>query len=304
VQQCTQLAGRIEGRIKVDHKKTWDFPRIKKSEFSVRDVSVTHNKLILPLSVDEAEVKINEAGKVSLNGTGLWGKSYFKAEETFFSGEIELLQYPIRRLIENFYPESKILEADMTLQGSFNMKGSTIRELISGLNGTFDLQMSQGWFNRKSIFFKILNIIDVKRILLRRNPDLSRKGLHFDSILGHIDIDNGTMMLKDFQMKTSLFNAVGSGKIDLENETVDSVIGVEPLSIVTEQVDKIPLSGYVLSNKVKSLITYHFYVKGPMSDPEVKYLSPTELTKDMIRDSKRLFLAPARLFKGRAKEKK
>jgi uncharacterized protein YhdP len=304
VQQCTQLAGRIEGRIKVDHKKTWDFPRIKKSEFSVRDVSVTHNKLILPLSVDEAEVKIDEAGKISLNGTGLWGKSYFKAEETFFSGEVELLQYPVRRLIETFYPESKIIEADMTLQGSFNMKGTTARELISGLNGTFDLQLSQGWLNNKSIFFKILNIIDVKRILFRRNPDLSRKGLHFDSILGHIDIDNGTMMLKDFQMKTSLFNAVGSGKIDLENETVDSVIGVEPLSIVTEQVDKIPLSGYVLSNEVKSMITYHFYVKGPLSDPEVKYLSPTELTKDMIRDSKRLFLAPARLFKGRAKEKK
>jgi hypothetical protein len=35
----------------------------------------------------------------------------------------------------------------------------------------------------------------------------------------------------------------------------------------------------------------------------VKYLSPVKLTKDVIRNAKRLFLSPVRLFKGRAKEK-
>jgi hypothetical protein len=105
-------------------------------------------------------------------------------------------------------------------------------------------------------------------------------------------------------MKSPLFNAVGRGTIDLKDKTVDSVIGVEPLGKITSQIDKIPLSGYVLSNRVKSLMTYHFYVKGPLSEPAVKYLSPTKLTKDMISNSKRLFLSPTRLFKGREKEKK
>jgi hypothetical protein len=416
VQQCTQLDGMLEGRIRVDHKKTWEYPRIKKIELSVRDGSVTHNKLILPLSVDNAEVKIDEAGKVSLIGTGLWGESHFKAdgkgkfdakkkgglkaelnlatdfldfsqilaaqkesglsdeisslekstgksfmalsdiqlhfesesgrwnnlvlgrieadcafrngtfflnqgivkkehghlnlkghvktEETFFSGEVDLAFHPVRRLIENFYPESDILEADMTVQGSFNMKGPGITELISGLNGTFDLQLSKGTFKKKSVFLKILNLFDVKRLMFKKRRDLLKKGLYFNSITGQIDITCGIMTLKDFQMKSPLFNAVGKGTIDLKDETVDSVIGVEPLGKITSQIDKIPLSGYILSNKVKSLMTYYFYVKGPLSEPAVKYLSPTKLTKDMIRNAKRLFLSPTRLFKGRAKEKK
>jgi uncharacterized protein YhdP len=372
--------------------------------------------LILPLSVDNAEVKIDEAGKVSLVGTGLWGESYFKAEGngkfdskkkgglkaelnlatdfldfsqiiaaqeeaglsdetpnlgkstgksfmalsdvrlhfesesgrwkelhlgrieadcafrngtfflnqgivknengqlnfkgqvktegTFFSGEVELVQYPIRSLIENIYPEFNILKADMTLQGSFNIKGPTTRQLISGLNGTFDLQLSKGKFNNKSVFFKILNLFDVRRFMSRGDRELIRKGLHFNSIFGQIDITCGIMTLKDFQMKSPLFNAVGMGTIDLKDETVDSVIGVEPLGKITSQIDKIPLSGYVLSNSVKSLLTYFFHVKGPLSDPEVKSFSPAKLTKRIIRNSKRLLLSPLRLFKGRAKEEK
>ncbi len=416
VQQCTQLTGMIEGSIRVEHKNIWEYPRIKKSKFSVRDVSVIHSKLILPLSVDNAEVKIDEAGKVSLVGTGLWGESYFKAEgngkfdskkkgglkaelnlatdfldfsqiiaaqkeaglsdetpnlgksigksfmalsdvrlhfesesgrwkelqlghvkadcvirdgsffinqasvntkrgqlslkgqvmpeETFFSGEISLRKYPLKPFFDTFDLESTILEAGITLRGSFNMKGPSISELISGLNGTFDLQLSKGTFKQKSVFFKILNLFDVRRFMSRGDRELLKKGLYFNSIFGQIDITCGIMTLKDFQMKSPLFNAVGGGTIDLKDETVDSVIGVEPLGKITSQIDKIPLSGYVLSNSVKSLLTYFFHVKGPLSDPEVKSFSPTKLTKRIIRNSKRLLLSPVRLFKGREKEKK
>jgi uncharacterized protein YhdP len=229
-------------------------------------------------------------------------KGQVKTEETFFSGEVELVQYPVRRLIEKFFPESGILEGDMTLQGSFNMKGPTISELVSGLNGTFDLQLSKGTFKKKSVFFKILNLFDVKKLFVRKNKALLQNGMSFHSLLGHINIKSGIMRLEDFQIKSPLFNAVGRGTINLKDETVDSVIGVEPLGKITSQIDKIPLSGYVLSNKVKSLMTYYFYVKGPLGDPEVTSFNPTKLPKDMIRALGKLFLSPVRLFKGKAKE--
>jgi uncharacterized protein YhdP len=225
-------------------------------------------------------------------------KGQVKTEETFFSGEVDLVQYSIKRL----YPEAILLEGDMTLQGSFNMKGPSIKELISGLNGTFDLELSQGTFNQRSVFFKILNLFDVKRLVFKKNQSLLQNGMYFHSVLGHINIKCGIMRLEDFQMKAPLLNAVGSGKIDLKDKTIDSVIGVEPLGKITEQVDKIPLSGYVLSNRVKSLMTYFFHIKGPLSDPEVNSFSPTKLPKRMIKNFNKLFFSPVRLFKGREKE--
>ncbi len=135
--------------------------------------------------------------------------------------------------------------------------------------------------------------------MFRRN-----RGLFFNSIFGQINIKCGIMRLEDFQIKAPLFNAVGEGTIDLKDKTTDSVIGIEPLGRITEQIDKIPLSGYVLSNRVKSLMTYFFQIKGPLSDPEVKSFNPTKLPKRMIKNFNRLFFSPVRLFKRRAKEEK
>ena len=140
------------------------------------------------------------------------------------------------------------------------------------------------------------------KTILRKNRKLLQKGLYFNSIFGQVDITCGIMSLNDFHMKCLLFNAVGRGTIDIKNETVDSVIGVEPLGKITSQIDKIPLSGYVLNNKVKSLMTYYFHVKGPLGDPEVTSFNPTKLPKDMLSALGKLFLSPVQLFKGKAKE--
>ena len=137
--------------------------------------------------------------------------------------------------------------------------------------------------------------------MFKKNRALLKKGLYFNSILGQLDITCGIMMLKDFQMKSPLFNAVGKGTIDLKDKTVESVIGVEPLGKITSQIDKIPLSGYVLSNRVKSLMTYYFYVAGPLSDPEVNSFNPTKLPKRMIKNFNRLFFSPVRLFRRKEK---
>jgi len=95
------------------------------------------------------------------------------------------------------------------------MKGSSARELIPSLNWTFTLQLSQGIFENDSILVKILNLLDVKRLIYNKQLGLSKKGLHFNAIKGDINITNGTMDLKDFRVNSPLFNAVGYGTIDL-----------------------------------------------------------------------------------------
>ena len=140
--------------------------------------------------------------------------------------------------------------------------------------------------------------------MLRRNRKLLESGLYFNSIVGQIDITNGIMTLKDFQMKTPLFYAVGMGTVDLKDETVDATLGVEPLGRITSQIEKIPLTGYVLNNKVKSLMTYCFHIKGPMLEPDVENFSPTKLTQRAAKNIKRLFFSPVRWYNKQEKEKK
>jgi len=141
--------------------------------------------------------------------------------------------------------------------------------------------------------------MNVKNLISKKHRALSKKGLRFNSIAGHIGITDGIMALNDLYMKTPLFNAVGMGTINLEDETLDSIIGVEPLGKVTDLAEKIPLSGYLLNSKTRSFLTYYFDVKGPMSDPVVKDLSAKRLTKGSIDNLKKLFLFSTKKFKVR-----
>jgi uncharacterized protein YhdP len=166
------------------------------------------------------------------------------------------------------------------------------------LNGAFALKISNGFFEKDSVAFKILNLMNFRRLFSKKHRGLSKKSLPFDSIRGHIDITNGTMALNDFYMKIPLFNAVGTGTINLTDETVDSVIGVQPLGKIDDLVEKIPLLGYVLTDGTKSVLTYYFDVEGPVSDPVVKHRPVKKIAKGTTRKLKQLFLFPIKKLKG------
>lgn len=285
-------------------KRSNDKPFIASSDIRLRLEADSGNWENLLVDRIEADCAFRN-GFFFINQSALTlGKSHFrfkghvKPDEAFFSGDLKLTKFPIRILIDNFDLELPILEADMSLQGSFNVKGPSTRELIPRLNGAFALQISNGFFEKDSVAFKILNLMNFRRLFSKKHRGLSKKSLPFNSIQGHIDITNGTMALNDFYIKIPLFNAVGRGTINLTDETVDSVIGVQPLGKITDLVEKIPLLGYVLTDGTKSVLTYYFDVEGPVSDPVVKHRPVKKITKGTTRKLKQLFLFPMKKLKG------
>jgi len=97
-------------------------------------------------------------------------------------------------------------------------------------------------------------------------------------------------------MKSPVFNAVGTGKLDLVHGMVDLDLGIHPLGTVDALVSKVPLVGYILTGEGKSLLTYYFEVKGPMKNPDVQYIPFKNLGKGVAGVLKRLFLYPVRIF--------
>ena len=61
-------------------------------------------------------------------------------------------------------------------------------------------------------------------------------------------------------------------------------------------VSKIPLAGYILTGKNKSLLTFYFTVKGPLKDPEVQIIPIQSLATTVFGIIKRIFLTPVRLL--------
>ena len=97
-------------------------------------------------------------------------------------------------------------------------------------------------------------------------------------------------------MRSPVFNAVARGNVDIpKNWTIDLYLGAQPLGTIDSLLSKIPVIGYILTGKEKSLVIYYFKVEGTLSDPKVKYV-PLKHLGNMAGFFKRLFFAPGGLI--------
>ncbi|MDY6973827.1 MAG: hypothetical protein SV775_16120 [Thermodesulfobacteriota bacterium] len=71
-------SGDLEARFDVGYESDWDYPRISRGEFSSRGCSIAHKGLVLPLLLDEADLRIDRGGQIQFRCAGQWGDSGFK----------------------------------------------------------------------------------------------------------------------------------------------------------------------------------------------------------------------------------
>ena len=84
----------------------------------------------------------------------------------------------------------------------------------------------------RTFLFNILNFLSLQKIFKNRPPDLSKEGFYFERIEGDAVINKGILRTENFVMKSPVFNAVGSGKVDMVQRTTDFNLGTQPLGVI------------------------------------------------------------------------
>ena len=93
------------------------------------------------------------------------------------------------------------LEGRLTLEGVLYMKGRDKNELISSLTGSANILLEEGKVGKPRILFQVLEFLSVQRIFKRRPPDISKEGLYFESIQGHLTVNGGVLETDRLLMK-------------------------------------------------------------------------------------------------------
>ncbi len=220
-----------------------------------------------------------------------------KEPENLYSAYINMSKQPVKELLHLFKPEREYLDGLLTLEGLFFAKGRTKEELISSLTVNANLLLEKGKIRESNVIFEILDFLSLQRIFQKRPPDLSKKGFYYESIKGYISGNNGVLETDNLIMESPVFNAAATGRVDLNNLEVDFDVGTEPLGTIDLLVSKIPVIGYILTGKEKSILVYYFKVKGPLFKPKVSYVPLKNLGNSMISFIRRLFLSPVYIFK-------
>lgn len=221
--------------------------------------------------------------------------------EVSFSSRIRLTGQPVQELTELLGIEEKYLEGHLTLNGVFSARERRLKDLISGLTGNAHFIVEKGTIKKSSVIFKILDFLSLQKIFKQNPPDVSKEGLHFETIGGNVSITNGILTTENFIMKSPVFNAAAQGTVDLPEKWVDFDLGAQPLGTIDLLVSKIPIVGYILTGKKKALLIYYFKVDGPLSRPEVRYIPLKNLGNSVVGFIKRVFFTPERLLEELAK---
>ena len=121
-------------------------------------------------------------------------------------------------------------------------------------------------------------------------------GMPYNRIAGTLSIHEGIVSTKDLFLDGNAMNISCVGKIDMTREEIDATIGVQPLQTVDKVVSRIPIVGWILTGKNKTLVTAYFEAKGKLDDPKVAAIPVKYLTKGVFDIFRRVFELPAKLF--------
>ena len=188
------------------------------------------------------------------------------------------------------------------LKAEVNARGKS-DVLVRALQGKVDFRAKDGCIYRFPLLAKILSFLNMTELLRGKVPNLSAKGLEYNSITIQGDIRNGIFVIQEAIIDGTTMQLVGQGEIDLANNKINLTVLVAPFKTVDYLVSKIPLVGYVLKG---TLVSIPLRITGKLDDPTIIILSPTAIGKGVLGIMKRTLLLPVKIiepFFPRKKEK-
>jgi hypothetical protein len=220
-----------------------------------------------------------------------------KRPENLFSIYVKVMDQPAQEFLNALGVQENYIEGRLAMEAVLFSRGKDTKRLISGLTGSANVQVDQGKINKSNVLVKVMDFLSLQNIFAKRPPDLSKEGLYFERLNGHITINKGILETNDFMMKSPVFNAAAKGSLDLNRKWVEFEMGTQPLGTIDSVVSQLPSVGYILSGEKETVLIYYFDVKGPIGNPDVRYIPLKNLERSVVGFFKRLFLTTGSLFK-------
>ncbi len=235
-----------------------------------------------------------ERGRMDLTGHLLKGPE----PELFLSGYLSLQQQPVGVFLEGLGIREAYVQGDLSMKALLQIKGKKPEEMIPSLTGRAEFHMGKGLLRESRVFVKILDFLSLQKVFRKRPSELSKERFYFESMTAGATIDQGLLRTDNFVMESPIWDAVGSGEVDLAQKTINFDLGIRPLETIDMMVANIPILGHVVTGADKSFLTYYFKAKGPWKGAKVEYVPFKNLGSGVAGALKRLFLTPVRLLTG------
>lgn len=220
----------------------------------------------------------------------------FGATPTRYQANGSLQRVSADRFLQALGVKKQEVLGSLSLQGELSARGESAAELKKSALGALTLKVEDGQIRKFSTLSKVFSILNFSQLLRFKLPDMVSGGMPFNKITGDFAIRDGIASTQNLLLDSNAINISAVGEFDLPRNELDLTIGVQPLQTVDKVVSRIPIVGWILTGKDRSLISTYFEAKGPIEDPRVTAVPVKSLTKGVLNIFRRVFELPGRLI--------
>jgi uncharacterized protein YhdP len=191
--------------------------------------------------------------------------------------------------------DKKELTGTMSIEGEMTARGETADSLKKTAAGSVKFHARNGSMRRFSALSKVFSILNVSQLFKLKLPDMVSEGMPYNDIKGTMTFRDGIVSTNDLFVASNAMNMSMVGKHDYINDNLDFTLGIQPLQTIDKVVSHIPIVGWILTGKEKTLITTYFEIKGKSDAPKVSAIPVKALGKGVLGIFKRVFQLPSKL---------
>lgn len=177
----------------------------------------------------------------------------------------------VNKLLELAGDDRRILHGMLSATATVRGSEKDPRGLLHSLQGKVEFQIENGRLQKGTILPKIITILNLPT-LLQGKVDLAKDGFPFDKVIGSFSMMQGIITEDRLVVDSPVMKLSIAGTYNVMDDNLDAVVVVSPLGSYSQFLKSIPLFGKLLAGERQGLDTAIFEVKGPLTDPDVRYL--------------------------------
>lgn len=194
-----------------------------------------------------------------------------------FEVSVHLTDVPTPKLLRLVGDKSRLITGALSTTAVLQWNGRDPKGELHSLNGKAEVLIKQGHIQRGTAVPQILKLLNLP-VLLQGKVDLANEGLPFDKITGTYVFKDGLVRSENLLVDSPILKLTAAGSYDLTADRLDAVVVASPLGSYTKLIQSIPLFGRIFAGERKGFTTAFFEVKGPLKEPDVRYM-PLESLK-------------------------
>lgn len=205
----------------------------------------------------------------------------------------------IGRLLNYLGIKGSEISGKVSITDCIDSKWKSSKDIKPNLSGKLSFLSKNGKIRKTSVgvLSKILSFFNLLKWKDFWIKDLETKGMTYNTISADFTGDKGAFHTDNFILDGSSMKISAIGDIDLGENTINMKVAVMPLGTIDTVVSNIPIVGYILTGKDKSLVAAYFEVTGNLNNPDVKTVSMKSLGQGILGIFRRTIGLPYDMMK-------